>query len=190
MLKNIAVFCGSSLNTPEKYDRAAWEAGRVIASQGRRLIYGSGSGGVMGKVAMGAQSAGGYVIAVNVELYRDYPYTLDTDEYYVMETVPVRKLTMIERSDACIALPGGMGTLDELTEICCRNLMGLEDKPVGLLNTDGYFDGLLLQLRRAAADGFMTQASVDAIQVSDDMETLLRLLDAEAEKKAEKKKEG
>ena len=114
MLKNIAVFCGSSLHSPEKYDAVADHVGRALARQGRTLVYGSGSGGLMGKVAMGAQKEGGYVIAVNVEVFRDYPYTLKTDEYYVIDTMQNRKVTMMQKSDACIAPPGGIGTLDEL----------------------------------------------------------------------------
>lgn len=182
MLKNIAVFCGSSLTSPPSYDAVADRVGRVIARQGRTLIYGSGSGGLMGKVAMGAQKEGGYVIAVNVEVFRDYPYTLDVDEYLVIDTMQNRKLTMIEKSDACIALPGGMGTLDELTEICCMNQIGLARNPVGILNVNGYFDGLLTMLRRAVEDHFMPEADLRALCVSDDIETLLRMLDEAAEK--------
>ena len=180
MLKRIAVFCGSSLHTPPHFDAVADQVGRVIARQGRQLIYGSGSRGLMGKVAMGAQKEGGYVIAVNVERFRDNPYTLDTDEYVVMDTMQNRKVALIEKSDACIAIPGGMGTLDEITEICCMNQIDLADKPVGILNVDGYFDGLLMQLRRAVQDGFMTRQNLDDIQVADDIETLLERLDAVA----------
>ena len=181
MLRTIAVFCGSALNTPEIYSRAAFEAGRTIARQGRRLVYGSGSGGLMGQVAMGAQKEGGYVIGVNVEYFRDYPYTLATDEYLVIDTMQNRKLTMIDKSDGCVALPGGMGTLDELTEIACMNQIGLRSKPFGLLNIDGYFDGLLTQFKRAVRDGFMTASDLESILVAEDMETLLAKMDAAQE---------
>ena len=118
MMKSVTVFCGSSLQAPEKYLEAAERAGRTIARQGRTLVYGSSSMGLMGRVASGARAEGGYVIAVNVEIFRDIPYKLDTDEYYVESTMQSRKAALIERSDGCIALPGGIGTFDELTEIC------------------------------------------------------------------------
>ncbi len=183
MLKNIAVFCGSSLHSPEKYDAVADHVGRALARQGRTLVYGSGSGGLMGKVAMGAQKEGGYVIAVNVEVFRDYPYTLKTDEYYVIDTMQNRKVTMMQKSDACIALPGGIGTLDELTEVCCANQIGLARLPFGILNTDGYYDGLLAQLRRAVEDRFMSPEDLAGIQVASDIETLLQKLDEAAQEK-------
>ena len=178
MLQSITVFCGSSLDAPEKYARAAEEAGRVIARQGRKLVYGSSSMGLMGRVALGARQAGGYVIAVNVELFRDIPYKMETDEYMVESTMQTRKVKLIELGDGCIALPGGLGTLDEVTEVLCMNQIGVTDKPVGLLNVDGYFDGFLVQLRRAVADHLMPQADLDRLCVSPDAEELLRLMDA------------
>lgn len=178
MLKSITVFCGSALDAPEKYALAAEHAGRIIARQGRRLVYGSSSMGLMGRVAKGAQQEGGYVIAVNVEHFRDIPYTLPTDEYVVESTMQSRKVRLIETGDACIALPGGIGTLDELTEVCCMNQVGTVNKPVGLLNVDGYFDGFLLQLQRAAEDRLLPREELNRLCVSPDIEELLRLLDA------------
>ena len=178
MLNRIVVFCGSSLDAPEKYGLAADQLGRAIARQGRKLVYGSSSMGLMGRVARGAQQEGGYVIAVNVELFRDIPYKLETDEYTVEPTMQSRKVSLIEKGDACVALPGGIGTLDELTEVLCMNQIGTVSKPVGLLNVDGYFDGFLLQLRRAVEDRLLPREELERIQVSDDPETLLSLLDA------------
>lgn len=185
MLKTITVFCGSSLDAPEQYARAAENAGRVIARQGRKLVYGSSSMGLMGRVARGAQAEGGYVIAVNVELFRDIPYKLETDEYMIEPTMQSRKVKLIEISDGCIALPGGLGTLDEVTEVCCLNQIGVTDKPVGLLNVDGYFDGFLQQLRRAVKDRLMPQRDLDRIQVSPDIEELLRKMDAAGKAEAD-----
>jgi len=178
MLKSITVFCGSSLDAPEKYALAAEEAGRVIASQGRKLIYGSSSMGLMGRVARGARNAGGYVIAVNVELFRDIPYKMETDEYMVESNMQTRKVKLIDLGEGCIALPGGLGTLDEVTEVLCLNQIGVTDKAVGLLNVDGYFDGFLLQLRRAVQDRLMPQADLDRLQVADNIEELLQKMDA------------
>ncbi len=182
MLKSITVSCGSSLDAAEKYARAAEEAGRVIARQGRRLVYGSSSMGLMGRVARGAQAEGGYVIAVNVELFRDIPYKLEVDEYTVEATMQSRKVKLIEMGEGCVALPGGLGTLDELTEVLCMNQIGTARKPVGLLNVDGYFDPFLQQLRRAVEDRLMPQIDLDRIQAAPDMETLLRKMDDAAER--------
>ena len=180
MLKSITVFCGSSLDAPEKYALAAEEAGRVIASQGRKLVYGSSSMGLMGRVARGAREAGGYVIAVNVELFRDIPYKMETDEYMVESTMQSRKVKLIDLGEGCIALPGGLGTLDEVTEVLCLNQIGVTDKAVGLLNVDGYFDGFLAQLRRAVRDHLMPQADLDRLQVAENIRELLQKMDAQA----------
>lgn len=177
MKRKITVFCGSALDCPEAYRRMALEAGRTLGRQGRQLIYGSGDWGLMGLVARGAKEAGGYVIGVNVRMFDGQHGSADMDEYYIEETMQERKLALIRRADACVALPGGMGTLDELTELYTMNQIGTADKPLGLLNFNGYYDGLLLQLRRAAQDRFLTEADFSRLQVADDMETLLRMLD-------------
>ena len=105
MLKAITVFCGSAENCPEKYLIAAERLGGVIARQGRRLIYGSGQCGLMGRVAKGAKDAGGVITGINVKRFADYlPYP-GTDEFIMAETLPERKTALIDRGDACIALP-------------------------------------------------------------------------------------
>lgn len=182
MLKRITVFCGSSSTCPEKYLEEAQKVGRVIAQQGRALIYGSGSRGSMGRVAMGAQEKNGYVIGVNVQRFANSPYTLDVDEYQITETMQSRKVTMIEEGDACIAIPGGIGTLDELTEIFSLAQLGIYNKPFGILNTDHYFDGFLLQIERARQDHFLKEKDYQRLQVAEDIETLLKKLDEAQER--------
>ena len=177
MLKRITVFCGSADNCPEKYKEAAVEFGRVLARQGRALVYGSGQCGLMGKTAQGAKEEKGYVVGINVERFADYAPYPGTDELLMLPTLPERKAALIERGDACVALPGGIGTLDELLDIYALVQAGILDKPLGLLNTDGYFDGLLLQLRRALKDGFVNEKDFNRLCVAEDPEALLEKLD-------------
>ncbi|MBR4333562.1 MAG: TIGR00730 family Rossman fold protein [Clostridia bacterium] len=180
MLKSITVFAGSAENCPEIYKQAAENLGRAIALQGRELVYGSGYSGLMGSVARGAKAAGGRIVGINVRRFEDYPPLPGTDELLMMETLPERKAALIDRGEACIAVPGGVGTLDELMDVYALVQAGILKKPLGLLNVNGYFDGLLAQLRRAHRDGFVNDRDFRRLIAVDDPETLLRLLDEEA----------
>lgn len=177
MLKNITVFCGSSDDCPEKYLRAAEEFGRLLARQGRVLIYGSGRCGLMGGCAKGAKEAGGRVVGINARRYESFlPYP-GTDELIMLETLPARKAALIDRGDACVALPGGVGTLDEFLDVYALVQAGVLHKPIGLLNVDGYFDGLLTQLRRAMEDRLLTVSDHEKLLAETDGEALLCALD-------------
>ena len=179
MLKSITVFCGSSDNCPEIYKEAAENLGRVIACQGRKLIYGSGQCGLMGRTAKGAKDAGGFIVGINVRQFAQYlPYP-GTDEFLMMDTLPERKAALIEKGEACIALPGGVGTLDELMDVYALVQAGGLEKPIGLLNVNGYFDGLLTQLKRAHEDGLLNDQDYARLIAEEDPEKLLRRLDAE-----------
>lgn len=180
MRKSIAVFCGSAQDCPQAYKSMAREAGAALARQGRTLVYGGGDWGLMGLVARGAKEAGGRVVAVMVRQFDGIHGSVLVDEYYVEETMAQRKAGLLNRADACVALPGGMGTLDEVTELATLLQIGaIRDKPLGLLNFNGYYDSLLAQLRRCVADRFMLQRDFERIRVAEDMETLLGLLDEE-----------
>ena len=181
MLKAITVFCGSADNCPEAYKQAAVELGRTLARQGRVLIYGSGQCGLMGKTAQGAKEENGVIVGINVKRFADYEPYPGTDELLMMDTLPERKAELIRRGDACVALPGGVGTLDELMDVFALVQAGILNKPIGVLNVNGYFDGLLLQLRRALTDGLLPERDFRRLIVADDPETLLRLLDASGE---------
>lgn len=181
MLKAITVFCGTSLTCPEVYNQAAAETGRVIARQGRTLVYGSSNMGLMGLVARNAQAEGGYVIGINARRFADNPYPLQVDEYYIADTIQDRKMMMMNRGDACIAIPGGMGTLDEITEMYAMAQVKVVDKPFGVLNVNGFFDGFLLQVKRMEEDGFLREGDYERLVVAEEIETLLKKLDAWAE---------
>ena len=170
MLKSITVFCGSASTCPEKYNLLADHVGRTIARQGRRLVYGGGARGLMGIVAKGAQAEGGYVIGVNVKRFANSKYPLDVDEHIMTETMQERKMELIRLGDASIALPGGVGTLDELTEIFSLVQLGIVNKPFGILNLDGY-------CKRANEENFLKDKDYARMLVAEDVETLLQMLD-------------
>ncbi len=180
MLQAITVFCGSADRCPERYLREAEAFGRLLARQGRTLVYGSGQCGLMGRAAKGAKEAGGYVVGINVRRFESYAPYPGTDELLMLETLPERKAALISRGDACVALPGGVGTLDELLDVYAMVQAGVLEKPLGLLNADGYFDGLLMQLDRAQEDGLLPTADRALLLAERDGETLLRRLDESA----------
>lgn len=176
MIQSVTVFCGSADNCPQLYLQEAYRTGQAIARRGLRLVYGSGSWGSMGQVALGAQAEGGYVTGINVQCFADSDRTLKVDEYMVEPTMQTRKMRLIEYSDASIAIPGGVGTLDEITEIFAQVQLGLVKRPFGMLNTNHYFDGFLLQLERAHADHFLKDKDYARLMVAEDIDMLLDML--------------
>ncbi|MBE9610697.1 LOG family protein [Chitinilyticum piscinae] len=178
-MKKVAVFCGARTGNDPIYAEAAAALGRELAARGLTLVYGGGNVGLMGEVAKGALDAGGEVIGVIPEFMalRELAYAACTD-LIVVDSMHTRKAKMAELADAFIALPGGLGTFDELFEILTWAQIGLHGKPIGLLNTQGYYDGLLVFLNKVAADGFVREAELEAVQVSDDIGALIDLLAA------------
>ena len=155
-LQRICVFCGSSDGVPPEYLQAAREMGQAIAAQGISLVYGAGGTGMMGAVAGGVLGAGGQAIGVTIRLFNTAALSRpDLAELYVFETLHERKAKMVELSDGFVALPGGLGTLDELVESLTWAQLGLHAKPVGLLNPNGYFNPLLSMLDQARQAGFL-----------------------------------
>jgi uncharacterized protein (TIGR00730 family) len=155
-LQNICVFCGCSDRIQEPYLQAAREMGRAIADRGFTIIYGGGRTGLMGALADSALEHGSKVIGV-------LPKTFNTpvlahknlSELHIVDTMHERKAKMIDLSDAFIALPGGFGTLEELFEILTWAQIGLHTNPVGILNTNAYFDSLLVLIEHARSQGFI-----------------------------------
>ncbi|MFN8000972.1 MAG: TIGR00730 family Rossman fold protein [Acidobacteriota bacterium] len=177
LIKRICVFCGSSLGTREIYGQQAQQLGQAFVARGIELVYGGGGIGVMGAVAGAVINGGGKVIGV-------MPYALATKEraltnenshteLRVVNTMHERKALMAELSDAFIALPGGFGTFDELFEIITWGQLGIHQKPIGLLNIDGYFDPLLAMIDRAVSDGFVQPQYRGLFVISDSISELL-----------------
>ncbi len=177
MRKSITVFAGSADGCPEVYRQAAEQLGRLIARQGRELVYGSGCCGLMGCAARGAKAENGRVVGINVRRFEEYLPLPGTDELIMLETLPERKAALIDRGEACVALPGGVGTLDELMEVWAVAQAGLMDKPMGLLNVNHYYDGLLMQLERAYQDKLLKEKDYRRLLAAGEPGKLLELID-------------
>lgn len=155
-VRRIAVFCGASAGGRPDYTTAAVELGEVLAARGITVVYGGGRAGLMGTVADAALSKGGQVIGVITRLLqnRELAHTGCT-ELHVVETMHERKMMMANLADAFIALPGGLGTLDELFEILAWAQLGIHQKPVGLLNTCAYYDKLWAFMDHVESENFL-----------------------------------
>ncbi len=155
-LQKICVYCGSADGVRAEYLDAAFAMGQALAGAGLRLVYGAGKTGLMGAVAEGVLQAGGQVTGV-VPTYLNLPHLIHggLTELEVVETIHLRKARMSELADGFIALPGGYGTFEELFETLTWAQIGLHQKPMGLLNTLGYFDPLLAMVQHALKEGFI-----------------------------------
>ena len=173
-MHSICVFCGSSSRAKEVYVEAARRTGREIARRGLRLVYGGAGIGLMGALADAALEAGGEVVGVIPQtlVEREVAHSRLTEQH-VVESMHDRKALMSGLADAFLALPGGLGTLDELFETLTWAQLGLHRKPVALLNVEGYFDDLLRFYDRAAAEGFLHPAHRNMILTGADAGTLL-----------------
>jgi uncharacterized protein (TIGR00730 family) len=178
---SICIYCGSRSGASPVYAQAAQAVGAWIGRQGARLVYGGGHAGLMGTVADATLANGGEVFGV-------IPRALETrelahsgiTELHVVDTMHQRKALMAQESDVFIALPGGIGTLEELFEVWTWLQLGYHDKPVGLLNVDGYFDDLLRFMDHTTSQGFVSSEQRALLQMDDDAERLLTRLAASA----------
>ena len=176
---SICVYCGSRHGIQAAYTDAARALGQAIGSRGWQLVYGGGKVGLMGEVADATLAAGGRVVGVIPEsLQRLEVGHQGLDELHVVPTMHVRKQMMAERAQAFIALPGGIGTLEELYEVWTWRQLGYHDQPIGLLNVAGYYDSLLRFMQHSVDEGFLAGAQLDAVRVSDDPVALLDELSA------------
>ena len=174
---SICVYCGSRPGELPAYAEAARAVGTEIGRRGWRLVYGGGRAGLMGEVADATLSAGGEVVGVIPESLMGHELGhRGLMELHVVDTMHQRKTMMAERSDAFLALPGGIGTFEELFEVWTWRQLGYHDKPVGLLNVAGYYDALLNFLTHSREQGFMTTAQTDLLHVADDPMALLQRL--------------
>ncbi|MBB5516495.1 hypothetical protein FHS89_002526 [Rubricella aquisinus] len=177
--KSVCVFCGSRLGTSPAFLSDAQEVGRALAQAGLRLVYGAGDIGIMGAVASAAKEAGGDVFGVIPQHLVDREVgKTDIQTYVITENMHERKKVMFANSDAILALPGGPGTLDELFEVLTWRQLGLHDKPVLLLNTDGYWDGLLALLDQIIAAKFADASFRDFLEVYDSPAAVMERLRA------------
>ena len=174
---SVCVYCGSRAGAATKFAAAATEAGRWIGERGGQLVYGGGNNGLMGVMADATLAAGGRVVGIIPRALVEKEWAkLDCTELHVVDNMHDRKRMMAERADAFLALPGGIGTFEELFEVWTWRQLGYHDKPVGLLNMDGYYEPLLAFLQSSIQHGFMSDWQLDLVRVGSDIATLLPAL--------------
>ena len=179
MIERLTVFCGSTPGHDPKWVELAHSVGRDLARRGIGVVYGAGGGGLMGALAQGALDEGGEVIGVipTFMIEREWGRD-DLTEVHVVETMHERKALMADLTSAFLALPGGVGTLEEVFEVWTWRQIGLLDKPVGFLDADGFWTPLLDALRGISEAGFLSQASLDDVVVAPDLDSALAGLEA------------
>ncbi|AVV50345.1 TIGR00730 family Rossman fold protein [Leptospira santarosai] len=173
----ICVFCGSRSGTNPVYAEAARDLGWLLVEKNLDLVFGGASCGIMGTIADAVMEKGGGVSGIIPDFLSIKEVKHDrVKDLMIVSSMHERKFRMYEKSSGFIALPGGIGTLDELVEITTWNQLKLISKPLGLLNVNGYFDYLLKQLERMVEDGFLDPETKNDLIVSENPEELLDLL--------------
>ena len=173
-MNRVAVFCGSSSGNNPIYKEQAEIVGKTLARRGIELVYGGGRVGLMGILADGALNEGGKVTG-------SIPGFLHTKEIahgkltklYSVETMHNRKAIIYDQCDGAIALPGGYGTLDEMFEMLTWGQLGLHQKPVAMLNINGYFDDVIAMADKMVEEGFIKPVNKDMLLIGEDIDLLL-----------------
>jgi uncharacterized protein (TIGR00730 family) len=174
---NLCLFCGSASGKSPVYAEAAQQLGLLLAKNKIRLVYGGGNVGLMGIVADEVMKAGGEVIGVIPDfLVRMEVAHNGITQLEVVNSMHERKKRMADLSDAFVALPGGWGTLDELAEILTWRQLKLITQPIFLLNTNGFFDPLLMQMKRMTEDGFLKEENLNNLKVAETPAKLITIL--------------
>jgi len=176
-MKSVVVYCGSSNHVSPVYENAARELGRLIAAKSLRLIYGGGSTGLMGIVADSAIENGGLVTGV-------IPKSMTSKEVahygltklHIVENMHERKAMMLDMADAIITLPGGIGTLEEWSEAVSWLNLSYHAKPCGIINVNGFYDPLIMQLEKMRDEGFLREAWYRNVLVADHPARMLEML--------------
>jgi len=188
MSKTILVYCGSSKGHNPIYEAEAKALMQAFKKYDCKLIFGAGSVGIMGVLADEYLRLGGHVIGVIPSFMEPWEVKhKGIQECYVTETMHSRKQKMAELADGVIALPGGFGTLDELFEMLTWKQLDLHQMPISILNTNGYYDHLIAQLRHMVDEGFLKSPNLEALQVETNPEVLVDYIMAYEPEKMEKK---
>lgn len=179
MFESLAVYCGSSAGNDPAFAALARRTGRLLAARGIRLVYGGGGVGMMGAVADAVLAAGGKVTGVIPGFLntRELKHSAVTD-MRVVDTMHERKQIMVMEAQGFMALPGGFGTLDELFEVLTWSQLAIHSRPVGILNTGGFFDGVLATLDHMVHTGFLRQEDRDRVVTAANPEELLEAMAA------------
>ena len=178
---SICVYCGSRPGTEPAFAEAARQVGLWIAQNKGQLVYGGGHNGLMGMMADACLQAGGRVVGVipKALVEKEWAHS-GCSELHVVENMHERKRLMAERADAFLAMPGGIGTFEEFFEVWTWRQLGYHDKPVGLLNIQGYYDNLLAFLSTSVQQGFMNAEQMQLIRSGTNTKLLLKSLVTEA----------
>lgn len=180
-LSTVCVYCGSSSNVRESYKQAARQLGAALVEAGIDLIYGGGDVGIMGITAEAVLSNGGKVTGIIPEFLEKSEIGKDNlTELMVVPSMHIRKQHMAEMSDGFIVLPGGFGTLDELFEILTWRQLSLHNKPIVIVNIDGYWDPLVQMVDHIVAEGFAAEKNLSLIQTVSRVEDVVPALEAGA----------
>lgn len=178
-MKRICVFCGSRPGVRPAYRAAAEAVGGLLAERGIELVYGGGNVGLMGIVADACLAAGGRVVGVIPRALLEWEVGHEgLTRLEVVDSMHTRKARMAELADGFIALPGGLGTFEELFEILTWAQLGFHSKPVGLLNVEAYYQPLVQMMERGVAEGFMKAENRGLLLVEDNAQALLRTMGA------------
>ena len=176
-IKKISVFCGAHVGKSSNYKTAGEQIGRLIAEKGLELIFGGGNVGLMKIVADTAIKHDGSVIGITLKSLHEFELTNpNINEIIITHSLFERKERFLSMSDAFIVLPGGVGSMDELLEVMVSNQLGGINKPVGLLNTNGYYNGFLDWLQRSVDDEFVSEENQRQINVSENPKELLEMI--------------
>ena len=179
-IENISIFCGAHEGNNPIYAQEAKNIAEIIARKGINVVFGGGDVGLMKIVSDTALDNG--VKALGISLRSLYELELSNprlDEVIVAETLLDRKDVFMQRSDAFIVLPGGVGSLDELAEVMASNQLGIINKPIGILNTAGYYDHLIAWMNKAVAEGFISDANFNELIITDSCEDLVERIVSE-----------
>ncbi|MDO9028655.1 MAG: TIGR00730 family Rossman fold protein [Candidatus Roizmanbacteria bacterium] len=164
-MKNVCVFCSTN-KVEKKYVDVTEELGRLIAKNNFNLVWGGGNRGLMKVISDSVQNNGGKIFGVTIEFLKDFRKT-NADEMIITKDFPERKKLLLKKADAIILLPGGVGSLDEITEVIELKKHSFHFKPVVVLNTDKFYEGLKIQLQRMEKDGFLTKALDEFLYFAD-----------------------
>lgn len=172
---SICVYCGSRPGKNPQFTEIAKAVGQWIGERGGQLVYGGGRSGLMGVVAEATRQAGGRVVGIIPQALVDKELANQAcDELHIVKNMHERKAMMAERSDAFVALPGGIGTFEELFEVWTWRQLGYHDKPIGLINVDGYYDTMLQFLQSCVRNELMGEWQMGLIESSSDAPALLQ----------------
>ncbi len=175
---NICVYGAASKDIGEKYLKAGHELGYKLAKRGHGLVFGGGDTGMMGASARGTHDGGGHITGIAPSFFNvDGILYQHCDDFIYTETMRQRKQKLEDCSDGFVVSPGGIGTFEEFFEILTLKQLGKLDKPIAMLNTDGYFDPMIEMLKYTASENFMSEKNLELFYISDDIDSVLDYLE-------------